>query len=723
MASKGTLTVRVVGDAKPFEKTMSGLGSTAKVGMAAVGSAVVIGGAVAAKGFFEAVDQEASTDRFASSLGLEPAEAEMLGEVAGDLYAGAWGDSFEQVQGAVANVRSELGELGQQDLEDVTTNALDFAKAFNQDVQQSIGAAGILMRNGLVKDGEEAFDLLTLTMQQVPQSAREEVLAATEEYSTFFADLGISGEEAFGAIAQAAEKGGRFGVDKVGDAIKEFGIRASDMSESSKKAFETIGLDAEDMAQRILAGGDTARGAFDEIVSTLRWKVPDATDQAKAAVALFGTPLEDLSTGEIPEFLGQLENMGDAFEGTDGVAGAADRMGEQLNDNVKTKIEAFKRQGMQKLVDFMGNVAIPAVEKFAPVVEDVFGEAQRIIGDAVAKIGEWIDDNRETFETLAATVQTVIDNVVGWFRGGEQQFGESSGKISEILSQLGETFSSYFEAYTLYVQKAVEVITDLWNRFGSDLINFTRETFDNILDLISGVLEAVRGVFEVFAGIFTGDWARVWDGIKMILAGVWDSIRALVEQALNIIDTVIQVALGGISAIWSATWNGMKTFVSDIWVGIKKLVGNAIDGIVWTIIALPERIRRAAVGAFDGIRDAFRSALNWIIDAWNSLEFSLPGFDPPGPGPKFGGVTIGTPNIPRLASGGLLTSPTLFVGGEYPGARSNPEIVSPERLMRRIIREESAGAQVINLVVDGKVLARVVNDHNVDARRRGSRVG
>ena len=39
-------------------------------------------------------------------------------------------------------------------------------------------------------------------------------------------------------------------------------------------------------------------------------------------------------------------------------------------------------------------------------------------------------------------------------------------------------------------------------------------------------------------------------------------------------------------------------------------------------------------------------------------------------------------NVPRLAKGGVLTGEQLFIGGEYPGALINPEIVTPQNIMR-----------------------------------------
>ena len=44
--------------------------------------------------------------------------------------------------------------------------------------------------------------------------------------------------------------------------------------------------------------------------------------------------------------------------------------------------------------------------------------------------------------------------------------------------------------------------------------------------------------------------------------------------------------------------------------------------------------------------------------------------------------TISVPQIPRLAKGGVLTEATAVVAGEYSGAKSNPEIVTPQNIMR-----------------------------------------
>ena len=41
-----------------------------------------------------------------------------------------------------------------------------------------------------------------------------------------------------------------------------------------------------------------------------------------------------------------------------------------------------------------------------------------------------------------------------------------------------------------------------------------------------------------------------------------------------------------------------------------------------------------------------------------------------------------------FANGGVVKSPTLALMGEYPNARTNPEIIAPQNILRQTFREE-----------------------------------
>ena len=289
---------------------------------------------------------------------LDPAESAAAGKMAGDLYKNAYGESMEQVTETIKGVGSTLADMssnGGADVERLTKKALDLAAAFPE-VGDGVATAGILMKTGLAESADQAYDLMVGSLQKMPAAMQAELMPVMDEYSTHFAALGIDGETAFGIMGQAAQNGA-IGMDKAGDSLKELTIRATDGSAGSVAAYEAMGLSSEDMAAKMLAGGDDAAEAFAAIVGGLQ-TIEDPVAQSTAALALFGTPLEDLGVSKIPEFLGAIDPMGDAFDST---AGAAERMGETLNGGPAVGLETLKRTALDTFTQ-IGASALPVLE-------------------------------------------------------------------------------------------------------------------------------------------------------------------------------------------------------------------------------------------------------------------------------------------------------------------------------------------------------------------------
>jgi len=386
-------------------RKLSDFAGGAKIAFATVVAAGAAAAVALTKGFVDALDIGVEGDKLAAQLGLSPEQSAAFGKAAGDLYADAYGDSLGQVNAALGAVQSTLGDAlgpGEDALSRTAAKALDLATAFDLDVVDAVNRAGVLLTSGLAGDADEAFDLIVASMQKMPAGLRDELGEATTEYSRFFAGLGITGVEMFDLFAQADDQ---FALDKTGDAIKELSIRATDMSAASVDAYHAAGLSADRMAAKILAGGDEARDGVDEIIDGLL-SIKDPVKQANAAIGLFGTPLEDLGTTEIPEFLRQMQTMGD---GMGDVEGAAVRMGDTLNDNAGTKIESFKRTVLQGLTDFVGISVIPRIEGLA----DAFGEGG--LAGAVQYVGEQFPILQGPLDALSGWWDRNGDNIQIWF--------------------------------------------------------------------------------------------------------------------------------------------------------------------------------------------------------------------------------------------------------------------------------------------------------------------
>jgi hypothetical protein len=174
-------------------------------------------------------------------------------------------------------------------------------------------------------------------------------------------------------------------------------------------------------------------------------------------------------------------------------------------------------------------------------------------------------------------------------------------------------------------------------------------------------------VFTIVAGIITAVFLPA-----MIQMGVTSTVQAaravaawLLLQAQASLSAVriaaswviamgpIGLLIVGVIALVVAIVKNWDT-ISDATARMARWVADKFMDIVSFIWGLPNRIAQASFGMFDGIKDAFLSALNWIIDRWNRLEFKLPEVDTNIPGiGKVGGFTLGTPDIPKFGEGGL----------------------------------------------------------------------
>jgi len=115
--------------------------------------------------------------------------------------------------------------------------------------------------------------------------------------------------------------------------------------------------------------------------------------------------------------------------------------------------------------------------------------------------------------------------------------------------------------------------------------------------------------------------------------------------ALQVKFNILGKAIDGVAAVATALWDGMKT-------GFGAVI-DAIKTYVSTLVGI------------------YKAAFNGIASVWNNtvgkLSFKIPGWVP-----GIGGAGFDVPDIPMLANGGIVNSPTLAMIGE-----KGPEAVVP----------------------------------------------
>lgn len=616
--SKGKdFVVNILGDQagadKAFEMFEKNAGKAA-VGAAAAFAAVKIGEAMTSN-----LDAAALEDKVAASLGASAVEAERWGNAAAGAYRNAWGGSMEEASAAVESVVGNISSLrgaADTDIQAATEKALALAQAMEVDVAESTKAAGILISNGLAPDANAAFDLITAGLQQVPTAMRGEALDALSEYSVNFANLGISGDEAMGMLAGSAGISS-VALDKTGDAIKEFTLLSQDTARTGP-VFEQLGLDAQQMATAIAGGGEGAKAAFGQIVTGLQG-IADPSAKAQTAIALFGSPVEDLGINEIPAFVDALAS---ASTGLGDTGGAADAMAATLSSNPKASVESMRRsfEGWQQ--DLVG---LPGPLGTVAAGVQAFG------GDALA---------------LGSSV------AMGAFALSQMNVAAGAARVAQVAGSVATGVATAAQW--------------AWNAaLSANPIG--------IVIVAIGALVAGLGWFftQTEAGKAVVD--AVWGGIQSAIGGVtgwWtDTALPTMKAGWVVLETMFQVGKDKVAGFMKGVGDAIYKVFS--WTPLGLIVTNW-DAIWGFFQGIPAGIGKALSGVGSAITSAFKAPFNSVAGFWNrsigGLSFEIPDWVP-----GLGGKGFSFPKIPMLATGGVVTAATLAMVGEG----REPEAVLP----------------------------------------------
>lgn len=308
-----------------------------------------------------------------------------------------------------------------------------------------------------------------------------------------------------------------------------------------------------------------------------------------------------------------------------------------------------------------------------------------------------------------SAVTGVISGLVGWFVQLKAALGFSSllkvisyglfgispialgvsvtiGAVVGAIVYLWNTSEEFRNIITGILNDIIGLLQRLWNEVLSPLFSFLADVYMTILMPIAKFLgtilvEAVLAVFKVVKSI--------WDNVLKPLADFLIDILAIALQGVvdvwNTWKPLIQVIFKVIMWLWD---NALKPFVDfivkfmcgaikdfgitvkEVLDAVKRIFSGIIDFITGVFTGNWSRAWQGVVNIFGGIMDGLgaviKAPLNGVIWLINQAISGLNKIKVPDWVPSWlgGGQGINIPQIPYLARGGIIDSPTLAMVGE-----------------------------------------------------------
>ena len=384
------------------------------------------------------------------------------------------------------------------------------------------------------------------------------------------------------------------------------------------------------MANQIAQGGAPARDALNQTAQAILG-IEDPAKRANTAIALFGTPLEDLSVDQIPQFLQGLSSAGSEMQGFQGSS-------QELSDTVANSLDGRLNMLKGTVLDLAGRGfmtlwgAVQPVTQWAkdngtwlgPLVAGLGGMAAVIGGVALA--------------TKAWTMALgIYKTVVALAKGETILF--NAALLANPLTWIAAAIIGVIAGLTLFFTKT-ELGRQVWASFMDSLRGAWQWLKDTLAPVFSWIgSQAVNAWNMIKTGwdfLYTG-MQTAWTGfIKPVLDGFMLAAKLLAAVVMTVLITPVYLAWKLLSAVFMWGWN---TLIKPAWdlmqVGAMFLWNGVLMPVFGWIQAGWQMLMTGMKFLWESVLkptwDALQLAANWL---WTSVLM-----------PIFGWIKMGWDNL------------------------------------------------------------------------------
>lgn len=659
------------------------------------------------------------------------------------------GQAIEETSGKLDDLKTAEAALKSQGVDE---NSEQFM-ALKREIIATEGELQNLTKEA--KNTSSAFDGIKEAANKVAEGASK-VAEKTKALSLAGAAVaGGLGAAAYGSLSSADELATlskRTGITT--DTLQKFAY-ASDMVDVSTEelagAFAKMKRQMADNPEAFTNLGiavTNADGSFRDLESVFYEslgalsQIGGETERDLAAMELFGKSADTLAT--------VIDDGGLALQE---YGLKAQEMGLILSEDTILKLtETGDKidETKARVLGTLTEVGAKLVDELAPTID--------LIVEKVTEVIEWVGtldgDTLNMILTVAAVI-AAISPIASLISGITSAIGAVSSALSFLMANpIVLLIAAIVGLVVLIVTKGQEIkaalqsvddflsgifATDWSEQFGflGEVMNLFSGIFEGIWTAVKGVLD---GVIDFIQGIFSGDWDQAWTGVQEIVDGVLGGIEiafnAITEFLHNIFMTDWSENLGAIGDVLNGLFatadevlsgieeifGGIIQFVTSVftgdwesaWDGVKQIFQGVFDALVG--------IAKAPLNLVIGLLNGLIDGLNWIVDGINKISFEVPDWVPGIGGKRVGFDLAHISKVAYLASGGVLTAGSAFVGENGPELLTmsgQGAIVQP---LTQTTHNQNYGGVTLNVYAASgqnvQQLADIIMDRIGDATRR-----
>ena len=303
--------------------------------------------------------------------------------------------------------------------------------------------------------------------------------------------------------------------------------------------------------------------------------------------------------------------------------------------------------GLERAVDLLAPVAGNILGIFTGIADFITGVftgdwdkalqgLQNIFGNALAGLGNLAMAGFTAILEIGTSIWPAIDNAV---QAGIAAISSRFPVLGAVLGSLWATVQKVWSNIQVILQNAIQFVQNVfagnWSGAWQNIVNIFGAIFGTVTTIAMAPLNMLANGVQAAINSVAAFLSEKFPFLGALFSGWAASISAAIENIKAIFSGIIDFVQNVFSGNWSAAWQNIVDIFGNLFGMIVNLAKAPINGVI--------------------------SAINFVLEKINGISVTIPDWVP-----GVGGTTLGfnIPTIPQLATGGIVTAPTILEAGE-----------------------------------------------------------
>ena len=303
--------------------------------------------------------------------------------------------------------------------------------------------------------------------------------------------------------------------------------------------------------------------------------------------------------------------------------------------------------GLERAVDLLAPVAGNILGIFTGIADFITGVftgdcdkalqgLQNIFGNALAGLGNLAMAGFTAILEIGTSIWPAIDNAV---QAGIAAISSRFPVLGAVLGSLWATVQKVWSNIQVILQNAIQFVQNVfagnWSGAWQNIVNIFSTIFSTVASIAMAPMNMLANGVQAAINSVAAFLSEKFPFLGTLFSGWAASISAAIENIKAIFRGIIDFVQNVFSGNWSAAWQNIVDIFGNLFGMIVNLAKAPINGVI--------------------------SAINFVLEKINGISVTIPDWVP-----GVGGTTLGfnIPTIPQLATGGIVTAPTILEAGE-----------------------------------------------------------